>query len=115
MTDNTFGNGLATAMRSEGPVTLLVTARVQERGWDKVRTALKDVIQSSRREKGCLEYDVYEAETRHNEIMFYERWASGADLAAHQQQDFMAQFAEVAMPHLDGVMRLEILRSISDR
>ncbi|WP_051799502.1 putative quinol monooxygenase [Catenuloplanes japonicus] len=104
MSDESFAYGIEDAVRAEGPVTLLVTAPIDEKGREEVRAALKELIEASREEPGCLIYEVHESRT--GEIVFYERWASGAVLARHQERSAVARFNGVALPYLAGDLRL---------
>jgi quinol monooxygenase YgiN len=50
---------------------------------DAVRTALKNLVEPSRAEDGCLQYDLHEDLERPGHFIFFERWRDAATLAAH--------------------------------
>lgn len=95
-----------------GAVDLLATVGIREDGRDAVLAALRPVIDASRREEGCLRYDVYESGD--GRIVFVERWASAEHLTRHQQQDFMAEFGRVATPFATGAPETTFLTSIEE-
>ena len=83
-------------------MTLLVTVRVRADGLATVRDELRKVVRATRKEDGCLIYEVHEATADPGRIVFYERWSSPAHLARHQAQDFMTSFTEAGLPYLLG-------------
>jgi quinol monooxygenase YgiN len=108
MPAETFQQTVQSAMRSEGPVTLLVTVGLRDGALGDIRTALHDILDRSRREEGCLGYDVYHVEGD-DQITFVERWASGAHLARHQEREFVTRFNETALPYASGLPEARIL------
>jgi len=56
---------------------------VARRGKEKqLRSLLRRMVAPTHAEKGCLIYDLYEAE-KHGNFYFYELWATRKDLARH--------------------------------
>jgi quinol monooxygenase YgiN len=60
---------------------------------DEGRELLKTLLGPTRKEEGCLRYDLHEALDRPGHIFFLEDWASKALLDAHLQS-----------PHLKSVL-----------
>ena len=50
---------------------------------DAVRKALNNLVEPSRAEDGCLQYDLHEDLERPGHFIFFERWRDAAALAAH--------------------------------
>jgi quinol monooxygenase YgiN len=100
--------------RSEAPVTLFVTVPIAEAGRSDVRKALPALVAGSRAEKGCLIYEVHESVDAPGRVLFYERWASGAQLAAHQTSAAMTDFGQMAMPHLAGPLDVRRLTPVEE-
>ncbi|MBD5298998.1 MAG: antibiotic biosynthesis monooxygenase [Bacteroides sp.] len=49
-------------------------------------TAL-DLVAFSLKDKGCIDYDLYESKTNNDRLMIIETWASKEDLKAHMDTD----------------------------
>lgn len=50
---------------------------------DAVRAALQRLVEPSRAEAGCLQYDLHEDLEQPGRFVFFERWTDAAALAAH--------------------------------
>jgi quinol monooxygenase YgiN len=55
----------------------------------ELRTALHELQQASRKDPGCIEYSVYEADGR---FVLIEGWDSHADLDSHNEQAHVREF-----------------------
>ncbi|MGT2463888.1 putative quinol monooxygenase [Sinomonas atrocyanea] len=55
----------------------------------ELRTALHELQQTSRKDPGCIEYSVYEADGR---FVLIEGWDSRADLESHNEQAHVQEF-----------------------
>src|SRR5215204_1831208 len=65
------------------PFTLLVTVKVKEGMGAKFEEAFTKAIQGTRKEKGCITYDLNHSLEDATKYQVYERWKSVADLEAH--------------------------------
>jgi quinol monooxygenase YgiN len=59
----------------------------------EVRSKLLSFIAPTRTEKGCVQYDLHEAEDHPGQFLFFEKWTSEEALATH-----------LAAPHIAGVL-----------
>jgi quinol monooxygenase YgiN len=64
-----------------------VVARVVARPGkeDELRTLLRGLIEPTRRESGCVTYELLQNTTDPTDLTFVEEWSSEADLDAHLQ------------------------------
>jgi len=65
------------------PFTMLVRVQVKEGMQDKFEAAFAKAVKETRKEKGCLEYDLNRDTKDSTRYLVYERWKSLADLEAH--------------------------------
>jgi quinol monooxygenase YgiN len=65
------------------PFTMLVRVQIKEGMQGKFETAFAAAIQGTRKEKGCLAYDLNRDSKDPTRYLVYERWKSLADLEAH--------------------------------
>lgn len=67
----------------------------------RVRTALLDLVEQTRKEKGCLNYDLHESMSDARHFVMYENWESDADLDAHSKSPHLREFGKSIGPFLD--------------
>ena len=76
------------AAKSEPPKTIIVLTSVvkahagQE---DSVKDAFLAMVEPSRKEPGCLCYNLHQSKTDNSQFMVYEQWASQEALDAHRK------------------------------
>lgn len=62
---------------------------------------LKKLVIETRKEKGCLQYDLFE-DSRNKGIFFiHEIWDTNEDLHTHQVSDHMIKFREAISPLIE--------------
>ena len=68
--------------------SLTVTAQIKaKRGKDsQVRQELLSLVAPSRKEAGCLNYDLHQALDNHALFLLHENWITEAHLEQHMQQ-----------------------------
>lgn len=57
-------------------------------------------IAETRREKGCIAYDLFDSVADADTMVFVERWQTREDLSAHSRQPHLAVWREASGPHL---------------
>ena len=70
-----------------GNQKIAVVARISARPGkeSEVRDELQKLVLETRREAGCLVYDLHLSKSNPREFLFYEQWRSQADLELHFQ------------------------------
>jgi quinol monooxygenase YgiN len=78
-----------------------VVARIVARSGkeDELRTLLRGLIEPTRREPGCVTYELLQNTADPTDFTFVEEWSSGADLDAHLQSAHLRQ-ARSRLPEL---------------
>lgn len=72
-----------------------------------VTAAMHQLIEHSRQELGCLQYDLHQDIDHAETFIFYERWVSKEALSQHNETEHLVNFARF----IEGkVARLEIKR-----
>jgi len=54
-----------------------------------VKEALMEMVEPTRKEKGCLAYNLHQSKSDKAQFIFYEQWASQAALDAHMKSPHM--------------------------
>lgn len=70
---------------------------------DEVLSALSDMVQQTRKEKACLQYDLHRSTDDENVFFFYEIWEDQEGLDAHNQQPYIQAFVAMAGEKLQEV------------
>jgi quinol monooxygenase YgiN len=78
---------------SESPLTVFAEFRAKSGRERELGGLLKGLIEPTRRERGCLQYDLHVDNDQAGHFLFYENWSSMAELQAH-----------LGSPHLTAVL-----------
>src|ERR1017187_1804177 len=68
--------------------SLTVTAQIKAKPGkeSQVRQELLSLVDPSRKDDGCLNYDLHQALDNHGSFLFHENWTSVAQLERHLQK-----------------------------
>lgn len=88
------------------PFTMVIGLKVKDGTGEKFETAFAKALKATRKEKGCLSYDLNRGAD--NAYQVYERWKSVADLEAHLKTDHIKALREVLHEVLDGMPALHV-------
>jgi quinol monooxygenase YgiN len=84
------------------PLTLVVTFQARPGKEAELRALLTGLLAPTRKEAGCLNYDLHTAPDDPSKFLFYEIWASKAHHEAHDKtphvQDLRARLSGMALP-----------------
>lgn len=90
---------------AEKKVTVLATFKAKPGMADKVRNAVMALVPPTRREPGCINYDLHQSVDDENLLMLYENWVSKKDLDEHLAmpylQDFLGKADEILAEPVD--------------
>ena len=78
------------------PVTVQATIKAAAGKESEVRSELKALIGPTRKEEGCINYDLHESAQEVGTFLFYENWRSKEDLDAHLAKPHIAAFIDKA-------------------
>ena len=74
-------------------LTVVAHMHAQPGKEDALRQALLALIEPTRKEEGCMQYDLHEENEKPGHFVFYENWTSKAALDRH-----------LASPHLSALL-----------
>ncbi|RRQ45705.1 putative quinol monooxygenase [Chryseobacterium sp. SC28] len=63
---------------------------------------LKKLVIETRKEQGCVQYDLFEDHRNKGVFFVHENWQSAEDLHSHQVSDYLADFREDIAPMLEN-------------
>lgn len=67
------------------PITVVATFQAKPGKQQELKKALLAVIGPTRKEAGCLNYDLHQLQEDSGKFLFHENWTSRAHLDAHLQ------------------------------
>ena len=67
---------------------------------------LKGLLEPTRKEHGCLQYDLHRDNDKPGHFLFFENWTSMALLQAHLGSPHLTAFQARAADLLDGPLRI---------
>jgi quinol monooxygenase YgiN len=85
----TMAKGAADADLPKDAVVLTAMVKAKPGQEEAVKEALLSLVEPTRKEPGCLCYHLHQSKADPTQFMFYEQWASKADLAAHGKTPHM--------------------------
>lgn len=65
-------------------IRLNVFIQVEEKNYNAVVAAAKELVAASLKDQGCIAYDLFQSTTRPDVLMICETWADEASLSAHE-------------------------------
>jgi quinol monooxygenase YgiN len=79
---------------------------------DELEEALVALVEPTRREAGCLRYDLVRGHGRSAELVFIEEWESVPQLDAHSQTDHIRAVQARVAPLLGAPASIERYRRV---
>jgi quinol monooxygenase YgiN len=73
---------------------------------EELRTTLLALVEPTRKEDGCVQYDVHQSTDEPGRFVFYENWTSRGHLDRHLQSPHLTAFAKAAPELLAEPMRV---------
>jgi quinol monooxygenase YgiN len=94
------------------PLTVVAELIAKAGKENEARQLLLGLVQPTRTEEGCIQYDLHELGEHPGHFIFYENWTSRAALDAHMKMPHIAS-AFARIPELfDGTPRILICKLI---
>ena len=91
------------------PFTLVVKVTLKEGANDRFESAFAKCLAATRKEAGCIHYDLNRDTDNGRQYVVYERWKTLSDLEAHMKTAHIKTLLEVLPDMLDGRPGLHIL------
>jgi quinol monooxygenase YgiN len=75
-------------------VTVVARVKAREGMEDRLREETEALIEPTRSEEGCLNYDLHQGTDDPSVLLFYENWRSQEDLDEHLEQPYLKEWME---------------------
>jgi len=89
-------------------IYLIATLEIKPGSLPDIMAAVTPCIEATRKEAGCISYDLVHSLTDENTLMFVERWKDKAALDAHFQEPHLIAWRKAGEPFFLG-RKLEII------
>lgn len=90
-------------------VYVIATLTVKPEMRAELIAAAHEAIAVTRKEQGCISYDLHESVGDPNKLVFVEEWASADCLPVHSKSDHMRAFGRVAVKCFSAPVKVEII------
>ncbi|OOG17823.1 antibiotic biosynthesis monooxygenase [Sphingobacterium sp. CZ-UAM] len=80
---------------------------------EEVIVALQRMVEESRKEAACIQYDLHQVDADENQFIFYEIWENRTGLDAHNQQPYIQAFGEMAEEKLQEAPQIYLMEKIA--
>lgn len=94
-------------------VTIVALIKAKPEYQEKVRETLLNLVSSTRKEAGCINYDLHQSGDDASLFMFYENWASKKDLDEHLETPYLKDFLSKADEMLSEPVEIKFWEMIS--
>jgi quinol monooxygenase YgiN len=94
----------------DGPFTLAVLVNVKEGEEKNLIKLARPCVTATRKEKGCLQYELQQDLENPRHFVFYEKWKSVAALEEHFKTAHLKKLVGSLKDVLDGTPRMVIFR-----
>ena len=89
-------------------VRVIARAQAVEGKAEELKQVLRQLVEPTRAEKGCLYYELFESNLA-GVLIFNEEWASAEDLKAHASTERMVRIQAQAAPFAIGPTEVHLL------
>lgn len=97
-----------------GQLTVIAHLRALNGQIEETRDFLLGLVAPTRKEPGCVNYDLHQDDEHPEEFTFYENWAERSDWDAHMQTPHLARFQE-ARDELFALEKIRLMTMVSAR
>jgi quinol monooxygenase YgiN len=79
----------------------------------RLREALLSLIEPTRAEEGCLQYDLHESAEKPGHFLFFENWVSRAALDRHLATPHLERLSALLPELAEGEARIDTFQKIA--
>lgn len=81
-------------------IYLVATLTTKPGAAEALRQAAKACIEATRKEEGCVAYDLFQSLNEPDQLVFVEKWETREALTAHSKQPHLVAWREASAPHV---------------
>ena len=92
-------------------LTIVASIRAKSGHEDAVAAELTKLVDPTRRERGCLQYDLHRNDEDSAHFLFYENWETRDLWLAHMESDHIAAYRNATEGWIDDFVLYEMTRT----
>ncbi|MGI8468183.1 MAG: putative quinol monooxygenase [Pyrinomonadaceae bacterium] len=96
-------------------IVLIARLKVKENAVEAAKKAALAIVEESRAESGCLNYDFHQSIDDETVFIWHETWTSKAAINAHGKSAHFTRFSEQIKDLTDEPLRIALTRMVSER
>ena len=96
-------------------ITVIARLKAKPGAEKRLEDLLKSLVEPTRREPGCINYDLHRDLEETGVFYFYENWRSDKDLERHFQTPHLASLQEIAPEVLAEPVELRKLEMLGEK
>ncbi len=77
-------------------INLTVIIKSKSKNREEVKAILENLVENSRKEVACLQYDLHQNIDDSNIFIFHEAWKNKEGLDLHNQKPYLLKFTQIA-------------------
>jgi quinol monooxygenase YgiN len=94
------------------PIVVIARVKAKQGKKDELKQALMSLIEPSRNDDGCINYDLHDSEDEEGQFMFHETWRDKEALAKHLSTPHLRDFISKADDLLEGEMNVSLWNKV---
>ena len=95
-------------------ITVLALVKAKEGMEQTLRQELLSLVNPTRSEPGCINYNLHQAKDEKSQFMFYENWKSMEDLEKHRERAHLKAFKQKAGSLLAKPIEVTLFEMVSE-
>ena len=92
----------------KGGIVLTATVIAKKEHLDAVKEALTGLVEPTRKESGCLCYNLHQSKSEPTEFLFYELWAGQEAIDAHSKTPHMKALGAKLKDKTEGGVKIAL-------
>ncbi|TYR33097.1 antibiotic biosynthesis monooxygenase [Mesorhizobium microcysteis] len=81
-------------------IYVVATLTIKPGSLEALRAPAAACVAETRKEKGCISYELFASLDDPEKLVFVERWETREDLTAHSKQPHLVAWRDASAPHL---------------
>lgn len=102
-------------MRNDEEIILIARLKVKKEAIESAKKAALAIVEDSRREAGCLNYDFHQAIDDETVFVWHETWANNAALDAHFAMPYFTELGAILKDITEEPLQLTLTKMVSEK
>jgi quinol monooxygenase YgiN len=102
-------------MTNDENIVLIARLKVKRDSVEAAKQAALAIVEDSRREKGCLNYDFHQSIDEEAVFIWHETWENKAAIAAHGASKHFNDFSRQIKDFVDEPLQITLAKMVSEK